>query len=425
MTRLRTNVGFAILVGFVLRLAIAPWFHGFQYDMYIYGNWAENLVSRPLGDFYAFAESPDHLPGDLYLHWILGHSFQLFGGENFYGPAYRFVLKAFPSLIDCLLILLAYRFVRDRATQDASLKLVWMLSLAPALVFISAAWGQWDTVSATFFLAGLLLLWNDRARPLAASILFGWALLIKPPLLLLVIPAVVGYAWRKWQEQKSPRTLVGSLVGMASVAFVTVSALMFPFGMTWLKSWGDISLQGQLEVAAELYPFTTLGAANIWMIPLGRPDRVSDTQTFMGVSPQIIGMFLMVLAVCWIVYRSIKSRLSPTMLIWAMAAMSYAYFLLPTRSHERYLFPAIILLAILAALTSWRPQITRIFWLASITYFINLVVVYRMPPGIFGTMVFEVLSVANIVAFVWLLFLASEEIEPTIPSRPGVAQRAP
>lgn len=414
-----------MLLAFALRLAIAPWFHGFQYDMFIYGDWAENLVNRPLADFYAYAESPDHLPGDLYIHWLLGNAFQLFGGENFYGPAYRFVLKALPAIVDCVLVLLAYRFVRNRTTEESSRRLVWMLAFAPAIVFISAAWGQWDTVSMTIFLGGLLLLWRDRPLTVPAAILFGWALLIKPPLFLLVIPAVVGYGWVQWHKQKSPGLLVANLAGMGVVATATVSALMWPFGMTWLKVWGDLSLQGQLQVAADLYPHTTLGAANIWMIPLGSPDRVSDTQTFAGVSPQLIGMLLMVLAVCWIAYRAIRSKLQPAILIWAMAAVSYAYFLLPTRSHERYLFPAIVMLAILVALTTWRPQISRLFWLASIAYFINLVVVYRMPPGVLGTIVFEAISIANVIAFLWLLLIADREMEPTRPWPTAEARTAP
>lgn len=271
------------------------------------------------------------------------------------------------------------------------------------------------------FLGGLSLLWRSRPLTILSAILFGWALLIKPPLFLLVLPAIVGYAWQEWRVNQSLRKLVANLVGMAVVAVATVTALMYPFGMTWLESWGDLSLQGQLQMAADLYPFTTLGAANIWMIPIGSPDRIADTKTILGMSLQTIGLLLMILSIGWIAYRAIRSRLTPKTLIWAMTMLGYAWFMLPTRSHERYLFPAVVMLGILAALNAWKPTISRYFWVSSMVYFLNLTFVYRMPPGATGVVIFEILSIAHLVVFLMLMIIPDDELSSDATLSPPVA----
>lgn len=425
MTHRKLPIAGIVTLALLTRLAISPWFHGFGYDMFIYGNWAETLVEHPLSSFYEHAESPDHLPGDLYIHLSLGYVFHWFGGENFYGSAYRYLLKAVPAFVDCLLVLLAYRFATSNATKGAGIQLSVKLVFAPALIFISAVWGQWDTVSMTIFLAGLLVLWSNTPRAVLAAILFGWALLIKPPLFLLVLPAVVGYAWTNWLKQRSIQSLLISLVGMVVAAGATITLLMWPFGMTWLEIFGAPSLQGQLQIAAELYPFTTLGAANIWMIPLGQPDRVSDSQTLLGLSFQTIGMAFFAITCIVVIFRVARSRFQSYILIWAMVMLSFGYFLLLTRSHERYLFPAVIMLAILAAMTEWRSQISALFLAVSMSYFINLVIVYATPSGTPGILIFESLSIANLALFVALLLIPTRMIRTTQTWLPAAARKAP
>lgn len=418
----RLPIGYVILIGLMARLLIAPWFHGFQYDVYIFSNWADTLANQPLSKFYGLAEAPDHLPGDLLIHWLVAVSFQAFGGTDFFGNGYRFVLKAIPALFDCLLIWLCYRVVIIKSDRSSAIKIVWALTFAPALIFISAVWGQWDTVSMSMLLAGCLLLWKENPRPYLASALIAWCLLIKPPLLLLALPALAGYAYTQWKNDRRIMQAALQLFGMLITGIVVVSAMMWPFGMTWFKSWGPLSLQDQLVVAADLYPFTTLGAANIWMLPLGRPDRATDKVLFLGISLQSIGLVLLCICLVWIAIRLVKAQLELNTVAWSMAATSYAYFLLPTRSHERYLFPAIIMMAICAALTEWRPMMSRLFAIASVLYFLNLVFVYRTPSGLVGVVIFELVSVLHIFVFVRWLLLPQLQISPRSPSHPVAVQ---
>ena len=58
-------------IGLAVRLALLP-VGAYGYDLTLMQSWAERLVTRPLVRFYASPEVVDHLPGDLWLLWLLG-----------------------------------------------------------------------------------------------------------------------------------------------------------------------------------------------------------------------------------------------------------------------------------------------------------------------------------------------------------------
>lgn len=422
MQRISKNWITILLGSLVIRFLIAPWFHGFSYDMYIYGNWADTLLSQPLGRFYALAKSPDHLPGDLYIHLLLAKAFTALGGDNLYGDSYRYLLKAFPAMVDVIAAVLIWRFLVSRTSETTARLAAIAFALNPAIIFLSSVWGQWDVVSGAIFLGGLILLWEDKPRPILSGVLFAWALLIKPPLFLLVIFAVAGYLWRSIQIREAVGAIVGKLALMAFAAATTVTLMMLPFRMSWFDGWAEYSLTSRLKMAAELYPYTTLGAANIWMIPIGHPRRIPDTQTFAGITYQTWGLTLFAIVLIVVAFRLLRSVKSPNWFLWAMAATGYAYFLLPTRSHERYLFPALLILVILTAATN-STAVRTLAAAASFTYLFNLIFVYWNLSGPLEVIIMVSLSVLNVLILLRLLFLPGATMSR--PSLPDATQIAP
>src|SRR5205085_920248 len=76
-----------------------------------------------------------------------------------------------------------------------------------------------------------------------------------------------------------------------------------------------------------------------------------------------------------------RRRADGVALPWACLTLTYALFALPTRIHERYLFPALVFTALLAALT---PGARWLYAGMSLTYLANLYYVYAqfyLPPG--------------------------------------------
>ena len=108
-----------------------------------------------------------------------------------------------------------------------------------------------------------------------------------------------------------------------------------------------------------------------------------------------------------------------------MAALPYAYFLLPTRSHERYLFPAILMLVILAATSRWQRIPTILMAAASLTYLINLQIIYQEPQEPWKLIIFEATSILNIMIFLVLLFIPVTKLRATNPAPVAEAQTAP
>lgn len=403
----RRNWATLLAAGLVLRLLLASTAYGFQYDMDTFGRWAQTLVQHPFSLFYERADSPDHLPGDLYLHFCLASLFDALGGENFLGGGYRYLLKAVPAVADILLAVMIWSIARRWVSEEDAREAALLYALNPATIFLSAIWGQWDVISGLIMLAGLAIAWTWPNRWLWAIPLLAWAVMIKPPLALLCLIGIGALVLADLRRGRPVAHIVRSRMTSVGAALViglgTITLLILPFdtglpgmGMRW-------SLLERVNVAVELYPFTTLGAANIWMLPLGSPDRVSDRDgTFLGVTAQSWGSLVFVLALCYIVVTIGMRwrRLKPLPLVtWAMVAANYAYFLLPTRSHERYLYPAVMLLILLAALCWMDGRVVQLSVSVSMVYFLNLVGVYWNPPGILAPILFVTASVANIALF--------------------------
>jgi hypothetical protein len=279
--------------------------------------------------------------------------------------------------------------------------------LNPATIFLSSVWGQWDVVSGLIMLIGLMIVWAFPSRWLLGIPLLAWVVLIKPPLALLcvigLLPLVLGELRRGVSLLVVLRERLVSCSAAGVIGIATIVALIVPFdtGLPGMDlRW---SLLERIDVAIELYPFTTLGAANIWMIPLGTPDRQSDVAgQFLGVTAQGWGNLLFLAAVLFIGILLVtrwRSIAPVRMVTWAMVTANYAYFLLPTRSHERYMFPAVMLAIFLAALCGMERRVT---WLAvgvSMTYFLNLAGVYRAFPGVLAPVLFVTLSFLNVALF--------------------------
>ncbi|HWV25061.1 MAG TPA: hypothetical protein VNZ58_12790 [Thermomicrobiales bacterium] len=412
MRNLRTwivrNWIWLLVASLAIRLVLAPLAWGFLWDMYTYGDWAEKLVNQPFYLFYKIARNPDHLPGDMYLHAALGWSFHAVGGQDFQGPTYRFLLKVVPSIADTAVAILIWSVVRRQVNEECGRLAAVFYALNPATIFLTAIWGQWDVVSGLFLLAGLAIVWRWPERWLLSIPVFAWMVLIKPPLALLALIGLLVVPIRDIVRGATLVQIVRMRAIQAAAALAiglgTITLLLRPFSVSISGTGTRWSLFERVQYALDLYPYTTLGAANIWMIPLGIPDRISDTGTrFLGVTLQGWGNVLFLAALVYIGAMSIRSlrKTTPIVLtVWAISAANYAWFLLPTRAHERYLFPTVLFLILLSGLMRLERRTTSIAAAVSLVYFVNLVGVYYGIPGWLSPVLFIGASLANIALFV-------------------------
>ncbi|MBA3642388.1 MAG: hypothetical protein H0W53_24655 [Acidobacteria bacterium] len=394
--------------------------------MDILRKWAQTLADRPLGDFYATATAPDHLPGDLWILKVMAEVFGALGAENFSGTPFLFALKLIPAIADVLVGTGIFLVVAIYRPHTLAVRATAMYMLNPASVFLSSVWGQWDAVSVALLLGGFLLIrWHNWLWVLSAPLL-TWAILIKPQLailmpLLLLLPLV-----RVLRDNSPPVAKWSRLFLEAAFAaflgLATMLAIILPFAVGLPGMGTRWSLPDRFSVALDLYPFTTLGAFNLWMIPLGSLDRVSDLDTsWLSLSANRWGMVLFGLAMAAVGARVLRlaSRHAPwDLVLWGALAASLAVFTLPTRVHERYLFPAFVFAILYAAVRGFPRHLTIIAIALSLTLLINLAMLYGHPleplPDLIASGVrgvgFRAVALANVIVLAIVLTL------PTIAS---------
>ncbi|MGH2456272.1 MAG: phospholipid carrier-dependent glycosyltransferase, partial [Candidatus Limnocylindria bacterium] len=272
----------------------------------------------------------------------------------------------------------------------------------PGTIFDSAVWGQVDSVGALAVLATLY--WLARGWTEAAAVGAVLAMLIKFQFAFMIpIVAIVGLKRHVLGASRDPaqagrpdglRVLTSLAAGLGSLV-----VLLWPFGMAvWSPGDSNRSLIGKFWEAANTYKGLTINGFNLWRNPwsgLGdtitwgcdvpNPPNCTDgagVAFVLGsadVTWQLIGTLLFAVAALvalWLVAR----RDDPVGLLHGSLLLAVAFFAVPTRVHERYLFPALALAAPLVN-QAWHVLRGRTSWiaagLAAATAF--LIFVYR--PG--------------------------------------------
>lgn len=404
-----------LLAGLAIRVALfPPWianFGGFRPDPTITGEWAVRLVREPLAGFYAAPITVDHLPGDMWILWLAARLYQVFSPDMAVGALpFLFLLKLVAALADAGLGLLLYLLGRRLGGPGAGLLAAGFFLFNPASIFLTSIWGQWDPVSTCLVLLALLLLL--RGSPEWSLPVLTHAALIKPQLGLLAPLFAVAFLLRYLLPhgqfgarhgapvEPLARSLRRALVAVvASLAILLLVPLPFDVGPPPLPTrW---TLPERIAYALNQHWSTSRGAFNFWTTPLGglfneRPLKHGDDQRWLlGLTYQVWGALLFGVAYLTALARYWRRR-TDAALVWAFAAVTFAMFMLLTRVRERYLFPALVFLALAAALA---PRVRPLFALLSLTYLANLAYVYSYdwfaaPPLVYA------LSLVNLALFV-------------------------
>lgn len=317
--RTQLAIGLVIAAGVLARLLVAR-SPGFPSDVGTFMAWAERLAAIGPGRFYEPGYFSDYPPGFLYVLWLLGALFD--------GDLLRAAVKTISIPADIAIAVLLARLVWQRAGRAASVLAAALWSLQPAPIFAGPYWGQVDAVGTLPFLAALLA--AGARRWALAGALAGLAMMIKPQFtiglgVVLAAAAVVYIQGRDWRPG----------VRAAIAAAATGIAQALPFGL------GPGPFVALIRSASETYPYTSLYAFNIWAV-VGDFWKPDDAYVVIGGVLLAAGLLAAVIPLWW--------RRDTAALLAVGAAAAMAFYFLPTRAHERYLFPALALLLPFAVL---------------------------------------------------------------------------
>ena len=452
-------LAFGLALRFIIAYVLLPG-SGFGTDISSFRAWAGDLAANGTGTFYDRGWV-DYTPGYMYVLWLVGTVGMAFGGIGD-------LIKLPPIVADAAIGYLVWSMARELgARQGVALLAATLFIVNPVSWFDSAVWGQVDSFGVVFLLLGLRELWRDR--PERAAILTVVAAVIKPQLGILV-PLVAFLTIRRalWpagahgdepgpdpvepREGRLGRYLAWEartghpirIVTTGLAGLVTAIVLCWPFGMSVLEVTPEApfvrsGLVEQVGVAAGGYPYVTVNAYNPWALVPGDTgltlarnglwmcdatgigpndsggDRCSSGTAFIGPVPAIyVGTALLLATIALATWIAVRHPDRRTLLV-ALAVLAIAFFVVPTRVHERYLYPFFALTAILAAV-SLRWRVAYVFLSAAM--FANLYVVLTTLYdnrdtgiqdwlGVGGAIRSElgvtIVAIAHLVGFLWVL----------------------
>jgi Gpi18-like mannosyltransferase len=336
---------------FVLGLLVAPHVYH-QYDVVdCFLAWAQATGGARPSDAYtpgAGADDCDYPP--LVPYFLAAtEGARLLAGAPLLSPLTLLLLKL-PSLVAQLLLAPTARAGLAGLGDDAAARRAALFLAASPAFFVNAAlWGQFDVLLTLFLVAALLALLRDQ--PTLAGAALGLALATKL-LAIVLVPVLALYAWKRFGPRE---VLTGAGAALLVMVLLAVPHVAAGRGWAVLRAYTG---------AVGYYPYRTAEAYNTWYL-LDRYDvlvrgmsppeaRRDDREVFGLVTHHHLGLFAFGVATGFILV-ALGRRTSPTALLWAASLQLFAFFMLPTQVHQRYIVPLVAVLALLGPLS--RPAL--------------------------------------------------------------------
>jgi Gpi18-like mannosyltransferase len=306
--------------GLAIRLVVLD-AKGHPGDAIVIGRWADNMATFGPWDFYRHDGAI--YPALLYAYWPIGVLLD--------GLDQARAIKGLSIPFDLAIGVVAYLAARRMVGPVRALVAPALYLLNPAVLLAGPVWGQVDAAGTVAYLLALLALAGRRWAAAGACAVL--ALLVKPQFGLVLLPVAV-VAALQWRATRNVAPLVRSaLGGAAAYAVVAIPLRLSP-----------ITYIGRVISAGSFKEMSSANAANIWGLFVGykQPDG----------GLVYVGAVLLVLGLAAALLPLLRRQDLP-MILTVGAFVIFAFYFLPTRVHERYLFPAMAVLAPLAA-ANWR-----------------------------------------------------------------------
>lgn len=372
-----------LAVSVAVRVLLFP-LKGYSIDTNDFIAWFGTAAEHGIRPFYSVVGFADYPPFNVYIFWFFGSL------ANALGIGIANIVKWVPNLFDLATAILIYWFVRKQSSFKIAIISTALYAFNPAVIFNTAVWGQYDAIY-TFFLV-LSLMLALRSKPKLSAAVFAIAILTKPQGIALA-PLLIYLIFRK-------NGIKNLLISAAAFA-VTVFVVILPF------EWSNpVTFLSKIYFGAYSgYQYTSINAFNLWgMFGLWQPDG----------NLFILGWALFGAFAVFTVYV-LHKRFNVSgewLAVFCAFMLFFAFFMLPTRIHERYLFPAISMLALMFPL---MKKARPFYVVLTSTLLVNQAyVLYYLNLGAFipsGDLVVLAVSVINLVMFLYASVLMWDELK--------------
>lgn len=398
-----------LAIAFLSRLLLGALIHGYGVDIGCFTGWANQMAAVGPADFYLSDMYSDYPPGYMLVLWPIGWLGKLLGTG-----ATPSMVKLPAAICDVLAAAMLYRFAKERMKPAAALWLAALYAFNPLTYLTGAAWGQVDSVPALLIL--LVVIQAMKGRWSLSLPLFVLAVLMKPQALMfgpLGLVAVLLDLFTSKEPNRFKEALIGvggsllvaaviilpfslkqgglswliklysGTMNLYSYATVNATNLYFLFGFNWQGLAGDIALDRTiwLRLAGGLMLIIpgVLYIVKLWQSYEGkRPSSAKILPYVIALLPALLVMFgvgdmamlgslLMLSAFLMVTVRLVKQR-SMDRLPLMGAVLLILFCEIGVMMHERYLFPALILLVMAYAIRRDRSILWLMIGLTVLTF---------------------------------------------------------
>jgi Gpi18-like mannosyltransferase len=392
----------------VVRFLLFPT-QGYVNDMNTFAFWFNTAAEHGPRVFYNVVYQTagwiDYPPFNVYFFWVFGSLAKALSTSG--TSATFFFIKLLPSLFDVATSFLIFVFVRKRLDFKVALLATALYAFNPAVIFNAAVWGQLDAIYTFFLVFSVMLVLASKPELSAAA--FTLSVLTKPQGIALA-PLIAYLILRQYKVQW--RRLVTSLVAVVATVFVVIIPFEWSNPLTFLSNSYFSAYNNPI------YQVTSLNAFNVWALG---GLWIPDTQGISFLTYNMIGWAMFAALTIFTLYLVHKRRgvSGENVVLFAAFVLLFGFFMLPTRIHERYLFPAISMLTLMFPFVKKiRPlyAVLTATLLANVSYVLYWLNVYAdagytYSPNLSGDPVVLAVSLINLITFLYILMLTWDELK--------------
>lgn len=323
-----------VLIALALRIVLSVTYFQCSIDVNLFKSWGNTVAKDGLSKLYTDESNCDYPP--LYM-LILGITSFVSGIFN--NATAETILVKLPSILsDIGTGFLIYAVCgKKKFSRQWTWFLMGLWLFNPLVILDSACWGQVDSLLA-LIVAACAYLENEK-KHVPAALLFGLGIMLKPQ--MIIFAPAFGCAFiveiiRLFKEKQSKKagmtvlyTILAGVTGLILPAVTVVSKMITLFT-------GTIGH----------YQYATVNCFNFWFL-IGK-NWVADSEKFFGWTYYGWGMLAIVIISLFVVfiyaYLLIKKKCDASVLYLTAAMLYLMVSDFGPRMHERYFYPALLLL---------------------------------------------------------------------------------
>ncbi len=385
----------AVIAAFLLRIIIAALYRGHEQDMGCFDAWSYDVFNGGINTFYASEGFHDYPPGYMYVLYVIGFIRHII---PFSGGALYALIKLPAIICDMLIGYIVYKIAAKKYSSAISTVFAALWLFNPVSILNSAVWGQVDSVYTLF--AVLTLYFLTEKKLFISYFMFAVCLFIKPQALILAPVLIGGIIENVILNDFSVKKLM-THIGTGLCAIAAIFLLALPFGI------GNVVDQYIKTVGS--YPYHTVNAFNLW-------GAMGKNWTGITSLSEILRNVFIVCISLYSVFIVLKSK-KESKYYFAGAITVIFVYMFSTRMHERYAFPAVVLM-LLALVSMTDAKMCGAFTLVTASQFLNTAWVlfvyqtdsnkYAFSPFIIAASVINLMLTAALIYYTQKYYLEGD-----------------